>query len=582
MRMLSFLVLLCSSAATCFRHVPGPAVHPLRSPKASRAPLAAVAARAATEQDSEQQLKEELEVWRLREGMIRGAYGVLVNWKEEDREEAELGGRDAEDTGRTAFVASAGAVLVGALVLRLGGRAALVSVLGLDVVSDMGIGDAIDDVIAYANALGPLAVVGFLGAWVVAKVFLVDVISIALALSSGILFGGVFPGALLATTGATIGSLCAFQLSRGVAQPRVSSAVQSQPVARALAKVVEEDGFKTVFVLRLAPILPIPLGAYSYIYGASNLSWVPVAAGTFLGGIKPYLIDSYLGVFAKQMIDGDAMDSSKDIILLVGLGVLVLVGVFATELAGESWDQVQAEVKLDEQRRKELKDAGISQDDDGDAEGGGWQLGAKAAALIPASWKEEADEVWANLGAFADHQWEPTLRQVVTSRRRRAEEELAGARIMPGADSDNPIERLLASLATPAETEAEAAAKAEAKAAAKAEAKAEAMPAKDGAATEEGAPSAAAFFYGDDKASPADLEERRKRADWAIEGSLGRTALTSLFFTFALADAAKRRWSDYPEDEEELERLLESGTPAGGDLKEAVAAASEGSSTAIP
>ena len=153
---------------------------------------------------------------------------------------------------------------------------------------------------------------------------------------------------------------------------------------------------------------------------------------------------------------------------------------------------------------------------------------------------------------------------------------------MPGADSDNPIERLLASLATPAETEAEAKAKAEAKAAAKAEAKAEAMPAKDGATTEEGAPSAAAFFYGDDKASPADLEERRKRADWTIEGSLGRTALTSLFFTFALADAAKRRWSDYPEDEEELERLLESGTPAGGDLKEAVAAASEGSSTAIP
>ena len=88
MRTLSFLVLLCSSAATCFRHVPGPAVHPLRSPKASRAPLAAVAARAATEQDSEQQLKEELEVWRLREGMIRGAYGVLVNWKEEDREDA--------------------------------------------------------------------------------------------------------------------------------------------------------------------------------------------------------------------------------------------------------------------------------------------------------------------------------------------------------------------------------------------------------------------------------------------------------------------------------------------------------------
>merc|ERR1719375_898775 len=46
------------------------------------------------------------------------------------------------------------------------------------------------------------------------------------------------------------------------------------------------------------------------------------------------------------------MDSSRDIILLVGLGVLVLVGTFATDLAGEAFDRVQQEVKDDEKRRK--------------------------------------------------------------------------------------------------------------------------------------------------------------------------------------------------------------------------------------
>ena len=50
---------------------------------------------------------------------------------------------------------------------------------------------------------------------------------------------------------------------------------------------------------------------------------------------RSYLLDSYLGVFSKQLLDGDALDSSKDLLLLVGLGVLVLVGVFATELAGD-------------------------------------------------------------------------------------------------------------------------------------------------------------------------------------------------------------------------------------------------------
>ena len=74
---------------------------------------------------------------------------------------------------------------------------------------------------------------------------------------------------------------------------------------RQAAKVVEDDGFKTVFVLRLAPIIPaLPLGAYPYIYGASNLTALPFSVATFLGGVKPYLIDSYIGVFSKEIIDG--------------------------------------------------------------------------------------------------------------------------------------------------------------------------------------------------------------------------------------------------------------------------------------
>ena len=80
-------------------------------------------------------------------------------------------------------------------------------------------------------------VVAFFAAWIVAKVFLVDVISIALAISSGVVFGGVFPGALLSATGATIGSLCSFQLSRSLLQERVEGTIEKQPVARALAKV---------------------------------------------------------------------------------------------------------------------------------------------------------------------------------------------------------------------------------------------------------------------------------------------------------------------------------------------------------
>ena len=122
----------------------------------------------------EKALSEEAEVWRLREQMVRRSYELIYNFKEDDRvrfEELEAeGDRDDGEATRSAFVASAAAVVVGALVLRIGGRAALVSALGLDLVAEMGIGDKIDQVVAYADALGVFAVAAFFAAWVVAKV----------------------------------------------------------------------------------------------------------------------------------------------------------------------------------------------------------------------------------------------------------------------------------------------------------------------------------------------------------------------------------------------------------------------------
>ena len=281
------------------------------------------------------------EVWEYREEFTRNSLRALVGFKEDQREERqkraarrEEGGDVGVDASKTAFAASATAVLVGALVLRLGGRAALVSVLGLDVVADLGIGDQIDQVLGYAEQAGGWTVVAFIGAWVIAKVFLVDIISIALAFSSGILFGGVVEGALVSAVGATLGSLTAFGLSRTLLQEKVEEKISEQPVARGLTKVVEEDGFKTVFVLR-SRLHPLPSGAYSTALGS-----IRSVCGHFLGSLKPYLLDSYLGVFSKQVIDGTGLDESKDLIL-VGLGALVLVGAFATELANDSWDLVR-------------------------------------------------------------------------------------------------------------------------------------------------------------------------------------------------------------------------------------------------
>ena len=44
-------------------------------------------------------------------------------------------------------------------------------------------------------------------------------------------------------------------------------------------------------------------------------------ASVGLSSARSYLLDSYLGIFSKQLIDGESLNSEKDLLLLVGLGM---------------------------------------------------------------------------------------------------------------------------------------------------------------------------------------------------------------------------------------------------------------------
>ena len=121
----------------------------------------------------------------------------------------------------------------------------------------------------------------------------------------------------------------------------------------------------SVLTLRLAPILPIPIGAYNYVYGVTNVPYIDFAMGIFLGSIKPYLLDSYLGYFGKTIIDGkSSQSSSEDGILLLALGVSVLIGVFASQLAGETWEYVQQEIEAEKRAKAEELGESVEDIDD--------------------------------------------------------------------------------------------------------------------------------------------------------------------------------------------------------------------------
>ena len=557
---------------------------------------------------------DQIETWQFRQQFVQNACSFLVDVKEDERadEEARAKRREAGETAsadatRSAFAASAAAVLVGALVIRLGGRAALVSVVGLDAVAELGIGDQIDQVLQYADAAGGWTIVAFLAAWVVAKVFLIDVISLALALSSGLLFGGVLEGAFISSLGSTLGSLTAFGLSRTLLQERVGKQIEKQPVARALSKVVEEDGFKTVLVLRLSPVLPIPLGTYPYICelrllcdppsrlagdacnvgtlshssppfcvpnnvvsdGTSKLNPLTFIAATYLGGLKPYLLDAYafprgrswlacvlaphclrrvakrahptrahryLGIFSKQIIDGESAistDGSKDLLLLVGLGALVLVGVFATQLANESFDRVRQEVRKDEEARREAGTQASSDSLSSEEEGrdGLWlgpvnMTGVQAWTVerVPLAAREETDEVWRTLNRFLDELWVPSVHKAVEHRQERERErervkQLVEAALAEEQEGDRGT-MLRAALDTPRDT-----------------------------------PSTT-----NEAAEPTETERAmlREFSEWSLAPAQPwrRQLLSAVLFNFVLLSGARRKWVEYPLTADALAELV--------------------------
>ena len=97
---------------------------------------------------------------------------------------------------------------------------------------------------------------------------------------------------------------------------------------------------------------------YLHYSGVTNVPYLDFAGGIFLGSLKPYLLDSYLGVFGKQLVDGTAGESGmQDVLLLIALGVSVLIGVFASQLANETWESINEEVELEKKAAAEKGDA---------------------------------------------------------------------------------------------------------------------------------------------------------------------------------------------------------------------------------
>ena len=171
------------------------------------------------EEEKEQIEEARVRIWASRRGetrsMLKSAEG-LRNFRLSNGFVPELDedGNAIKSDGKAAVTLTAFAVAAGAIVLRIGGRAALVSAVGLDFMSENpDMQNQINQVLEMADTVDPLLKAGlFTLGWTLVKTLCFDAGGIVLAFASGILFGGVVQGAVMSALGATIGSSVAFAL----------------------------------------------------------------------------------------------------------------------------------------------------------------------------------------------------------------------------------------------------------------------------------------------------------------------------------------------------------------------------------
>lgn len=300
-------------------------------------------------------------VWRGRRKMARLMFfaQLEVNGGELEDQQLQMHQEDEVDATKTAIATTAFGVAIVAILVRLGGRAALLELIGLNVGADEEVSRQVDSLLGLKDSLPggeATAVACYVALWTVGKCLCLDPLVFLLAVSSGVFFGGVAQGATASALCGTVGSAAAFGLARvSELRPRILRLARRNPRLRALERAVSERGFATVLVLRLAPVLPIPIGSYPYVYGATEMKFWQFAPATFLGSLKPYAFDAYLGLVAKDLVDSAAADGANDDLpVVLVFGAFLFVGTLASQLATQTWEEIE---------RAQGNDAAPSDDD---------------------------------------------------------------------------------------------------------------------------------------------------------------------------------------------------------------------------
>lgn len=156
-----------------------------------------------------------------------------------------------------------------------------------------------------------------------------------ITLAGGTLFGFGW-GLLYGWMGALLGALVAFLLSRHLFRDRVRRRLARYPKLSAIEDAVSEEGWKVVFLSRLAPGSPFFL--LNYLFGLTRIGLWPFLAATAVGMLPGTSLLVYVGALGQQAMSGRDLTVVDWAFRGLGLGALVLLVVLISRRAKRSLD----------------------------------------------------------------------------------------------------------------------------------------------------------------------------------------------------------------------------------------------------
>lgn len=164
-----------------------------------------------------------------------------------------------------------------------------------------------------AAALAAMALLLILGA-------LVFIPRQPICLLTGFLFGiASFPLVLVTTT---LGTVIGFLLSRYVCRSWFRGLIERQRLGGAIMKAVEHEGWRLLFMLRLASPVPGPIT--NYLFGLTDMGLAGYTLVTFLGVAPQSWLFVYLGAVGGAAVNTAMLSTANTALAIVGFASFVL------------------------------------------------------------------------------------------------------------------------------------------------------------------------------------------------------------------------------------------------------------------